>query len=162
MRKDPLSMSNDERRRYVQDFVAEFETRLKSHIFTYYKTTGQENGFPVQLRSFFKSNPIQKPPIDPNTATLKELLDHKKFILHFSTLRKVYVKFWTTLGQVFTGDSIDQNSFIKYMNELNAGRTDADHYTPSELRLPTDAWDIDDDTIQRFILAKNKMENVFH
>lgn len=40
--KEPLVMDNDERRRYVQDFVAKFEKTLKDHILTYYSICGEE------------------------------------------------------------------------------------------------------------------------
>jgi hypothetical protein len=159
IQKDPVTMDNDERRRYVQDFVAHFEIKLKSHILTYYRAIGQENKFPSKLRNYFTPNPILTPSPDRNTASLRELLDHKKFTLYFSGLRKVYTDLWTTIGQIFEANGITQNKFTTYMIELNAGRTDADHYSPSELKAPN-AWDIDDETMQRFCLAKKKLEEI--
>lgn len=159
IQKDPVTMDNDERRRYVQDFVAHFETKLKSHILTYYRAIGQENKFPFKLRNYFTPNPILTPSPDRNTASLRELLDHKKFTIYFSGLRKVYTDLWTTIGQIFEANRITQNKFITYMIELNAGRTDADHYSPSELKAPN-AWAIDDETMQRFCLAKKKFEEI--
>lgn len=159
IQKDPVTMDNDERRKYVQDFVAHFEVKLKSHILTYYRTVGQENKFPSKLRNYFTPNPALTPPPDRNTATLGELLNHKKFILYFSRLRKVYTDLWTTIGQIFEANGITKNKFNIYMIELNAGRTDADHYSPSELKAPN-VWDIDDETMQRFCLSKKKFEEI--
>lgn len=159
IQKDPLLMENDERRRYVQDYVSDLEVKLKSHILTYYRAVGQENRLPQTLRDFFNANPIQSPMFDKNTSALKVLLDHKKFILHFSTLRKIYDRHWSTLGQIFQSNGIDRASFNSYMRDLNAGRSDADHYSPSELTAP-DIWNISDALIQRFCLAKNVLKEV--
>ena len=46
------------------------------------------------------------------------------------------------------------------MEDLNAGRTDADHYDAEDMTAP-DEWEIDDFTIRAFELALETMEKVF-
>ena len=53
-----------------------------------------------------------------------------------------------------------KEQFIVYMDDLNAGRTDADHYDPEDKSFP-DNWDIDNETMKKFIMAFKSFESVF-
>ena len=46
------------------------------------------------------------------------------------------------------------------MEDLNAGRTDADHYDPEDMTCP-EGWEISDQTMINFISANRTMEDVF-
>ncbi len=43
------------------------------------------------------------------------------------------------------------------MEDLNAGRNDADHYDAEDMDDSPEEWEIDDVTIQDFVVALNKM-----
>ena len=46
------------------------------------------------------------------------------------------------------------------MDDLNAGRTDADHYDALDMTCPDD-WEIDNETMFRFKVAAEGMEKFF-
>ena len=60
---------------------------------------------------------------------------------------------------------IRYNHVIKYfeevMEDLNAGRTDADHYDPENTITYPENWEIDDQTMQAFRTAYNTMNRFF-
>ncbi|WP_136607484.1 ATP-binding protein [Paenibacillus dokdonensis] len=151
--KDPLTMDNDERRRYVQDFVANFEKKLKTHIYTYYNITGKEREGRNILKKFVTANENYGTRLDINTCKFEEIFEHKKFIMYFSSLKKIISLNWNYLGQKFENININKNRFQVYMDDLNAGRTDADHYDAEDIGVHPTLWDINDDTIQRFRVA---------
>jgi len=47
------------------------------------------------------------------------------------------------------------------MEDLNAGRTDADHYDPENSTDCPGDWEISDTVLQSFTAAYNKMETFF-
>lgn len=156
--KEPIAMDNYERRRYVQDFVADFEKKLKKHIYTYYNINASENSGRNVIKGYVKPNKKYGTPLDACTCSFDELFEHKKFILYFSNLKKIISNNWNQLGLKFTNIGIDKNRFNVYMDDLNAGRTDADHYDAEDINDCPDKWDINDVTIQRFRIAKEALE----
>ncbi len=157
--KDPIEMDNYERRRYVQDFLAEFEKKLKKHIYTYYDINASQNIGRQIISQNVMINSKYGLPLNANTCMFAELFEHKKFIFYFSSLKKIISDKWTTLGMKFQKSGIDKNRFRIYMDDLNAGRTDADHYDAEDADSCPDKWDIDDATIRRFQIAKEALEN---
>ena len=73
-------------------------------------------------------------------------------------IQKIISSNWNQLGKKFSSIGIDNNRFQVYMDDLNAGRTDADHYDAEDIDNCPDKWDIDDTTIQRFCIAKEALE----
>jgi len=157
--KDPIEMDNYERRRYVQDFLAEFEKKLKKHIYIYYDVNANQNtGRQIILQNVMVNSKYGLP-LNANTCKFAELFEHKKFIFYFSSLKNIIGDNWTTLGMKFQKAGISKNRFRIYMDDLNAGRTDADHYDAEDLDSCPDKWDIDDTIIRRFQIAKEALEN---
>ena len=161
--KSPRSMDNDERREHIQHAVAECEKKLKTQILRYYITNGlQQDGKNLLLGT----NPTTGKPYViktkncPDTFVFKDLFDHSRFIMYFSTLRDIFYNNWSTLGKSFQNFGISKEKFYLLMNALNAGRTDADHYDAEDLTLP-DEWEIDDLTIDTFTTAYNTMREYF-
>ena len=48
---------------------------------------------------------------------------------------------------------IDKNKFSIYMDDLNAGRNDADHYDAEDTNKCPEDWEIEDTTMQNFVVA---------
>lgn len=46
------------------------------------------------------------------------------------------------------------------MVDLNAGRTDADHYDPEDMTSP-EVWEISKDTFDKFAVAYNEFDKLF-
>ena len=162
--KAPEDMDNDERRRYIQDRVKECEQKLKKFILQYYLWVGGEAaGKQVLLRNYgtkyahISINPKANPVPDTATCDLKEFFDHSKFVMYFSAIKWIISNNWKTLGNNF---GITKAKFEVCMEDLNAGRTDADHYDPEDMTCP-DGWEISDQTMQDFIAAYKTMEAVF-
>ncbi len=157
--KRPETMDNEERRRFVQDFVANFEKKLKGHIYNYYNICGKEADGKRIIQSYVKNTSS----FTGNIASSKfeELFDHQKFVLYFSDLRKIIADNWSSLGSKFVSKGIDKNRFEICMKDLNAGRTDADHYDAEDLDSRPYKWEIDDNTMQRFCAAKQELEKFF-
>ena len=163
--KKPEQMTNDERRKYVQDRVKICEEKLKKYllnIFTYNKSlnarrilTGYVTSRKLMINT--KANPT------PNTATcaIKDFFNHKLFIMYFSTLRNIIETLWRVCESDFMACGIQKANFSTYMEDLNAGRTDADHYDPENSTDCPDDWEISDTVLQSFTAAYNKMETFF-
>lgn len=158
--KRPEDMNNDERRHYIQDRVAEIERKLKKHIITYYKMNGGDSAGKAVLKSFIKPNQAAKPTPDFNNCTLSEVFNHNLFIIYFSDLRKIIKNNWRSLGKAFQDYGIKEDRFNICMTDMNAGRTDADHYDPEDMTCP-EKWDIDDTVLQKFITAHNTLNGFF-
>jgi hypothetical protein len=156
--KNPIDMDNHERRRYIQDFVAEFERKLKKHIFTYYDVNAKQTDGRKILSKYLDSNKKYALTIDMNSCKFIELFEHKKFIFYFSSLKKIISDKWTTLGVKFQNAGISKDRFRICMDDLNAGRTDADHYDAEDLDSCPNQWDIDDATIKRFQIAQETLD----
>ena len=165
--KSPKDMDNDERRRYIQEKVKICEQKLKKFILTYYTFNGGDPaGKKVILANYGTRNGYvtvnskAKPAPDTNLCALKDLFDHSLFIMYFSTLKKIISNNWKSLGQAISNCGITKSKFEVCMEDLNAGRTDADHYDAEDMTCP-DKWDIDDRTMQNFISAYETMLDVF-
>ena len=80
--------------------------------------------------------------------------------MYFSSIRWIISNNWKTLGNAIGGCGVTKAKFEACMEDLNAGRTDADHYDPEDMTCPDD-WEIDDQTMQSFISAYNVLTEVF-
>lgn len=165
--KKPEDMNNDERRQYVQNNVANCEKKLKTYIYNYYIYNGGEAAGKKALLQhntgktlLILKNPKAPTTLDIQKLTLKEIFNHDLCIIYFSSLSKIISNAWPTLGKSFQDSGIDRYRFITCMNDLNAGRTDADHYDAEDNSCP-EHWDIDDQTLQSFITAVSTMNNFF-
>ncbi len=173
--KDPKEMSNDERRRYVQDRVAICERKLKTLVrdcylgedesaglsmIRQYIIKGGENG---AKRNFaFKCNPLIPKGIDPYNCRFSDFFDHKKCTFYFSTLGVMITKScWSRLKGKFKAANMNAEDFSTYMRDLNAGRIDADHYDAEDNTNSPGEWEIDDLTMQAFETAYARMEKLF-
>ena len=47
------------------------------------------------------------------------------------------------------------------MEDMNAGRNDADHYDAEDTTTYPDGWEIDNATLQNFIAAHNTLNRFF-
>lgn len=141
--KSPSEMNNDERREYIQSKVAEYEKKLKTFICNYFI---YNSGGDIKCRNIMKTyinssarnkavsvNQKADTHSDPNTCNIRDFFDHKKYIIYFSSLRKIIIDNWNLWGARFESVDIDKVKFDLYMKQLNAGRTDADHYDAEDL-----------------------------
>lgn len=160
--KSPEDMDNTERRRYIQDCVAECEKKLKRYIINYYTyASTPELGRALFFNS--QSKCILKPHsgVSPDSCTFADFFDHKKFDFYFSKLKTLISDNWSLLGTRFSALNISKEKFISCMEDLNAGRTDADHYDPENTTSCPDNWEIDDHTMQAFRAAYDTMNRFF-
>ena len=81
--------------------------------------------------------------------------------MYFSTLKIIIKDKWSVCGSDFTDCGISKENFSTYMEDLNAGRTDAGHYDPQNSSSCPDDWEINDTVLQSFMSAYNKMEIFF-
>ena len=165
--KHPEDMNNDERRQYVQDRVAICEKKLKRYILNFYiYNAGASAGKTMLMKNYgtskayISANPAAKSVSNPNSCKLEELFNHSQFILYFSTLKRIIADHWTTLGSAIDKYGISKNKFIVCMEDLNAGRNDADHYDPEDMVCP-DEWEIDDAKMSAFCTAYTTLEAFF-
>ena len=158
--KRPEDMDNDERRRFVQDRVALCEKKLKTYILNYYNSLGMTAQGRAIISKIVTANPKAKPIPNSQTCDFIELFDHKKFIMHFSNLRTIIFNNWTQLGRGLNAQGMDKNRFNIAMIDLNAGRTDADHYDPEDMTSPED-WDISMETLKKFEVAYGEFDRLF-
>ena len=158
--KRPEDMNNDERRRYVQDRVAECERKLKKFIFDYYSLSGSITTGRTVLSSAVKPNKNANPKPDPMKCDFIELFNHNQFIMYFSTLQKIVIDNWGSLGRALVENGIDLARFKIGMEDLNAGRSDADHYDPEDMIGP-DEWEISDKVLKKFMLAFESFKQFF-
>lgn len=168
--KDPIDMTNDERRQYVQDCVADCEIKLKTYIRDYYIYCSKENHCRELLKKYISTDGQHKliminnktvPKADPNSCAFKEFFDHKKFIMYFSSIKVIIRDNWDTLGSKFSNIGIKKDKFCSCMDDMNAGRTDADHYDAEDTTTHPDNWVIDNITLQNFIAAQNTLNKFF-
>lgn len=164
--KSPEDMDDHERRQYIQDRVARCEKKLKRYIYDYYRLTGSEQEGRCMMQQYInRSKPKIMPKtksgsmLDASTCKWKDFFEHDKFIIYFSTLRIIMVDNWRKLGKPFEQHGIDKNKFEVSMKDLNAGRTDADHYDAEDINGPDD-WEISNATMKAFILAYETISSV--
>lgn len=65
------------------------------------------------------------------------------------------------MGQKLQAVGIDKNKFLVYMDALNAGRTDADHYDAENIIDYPDGWVIDDTVMSNFQNAMTNLNSFF-
>ena len=163
--KKPEQMTNDERRQYIQDRVKICEEKLKQYllnIFRYNRTLNARNVMIGYITSRKISiNPKANPAPIPNSCAIEDFFNHKLFIMYFSSLKSIIKDKWSVCGADFTACGISKENFSTYMEDLNAGRTDADHYDPQNSSSCPDDWEINDTVLQSFISAYNKLETFF-
>jgi len=159
VQKDPKDMTNDERRRFVQDYVAICEKKLKTFIRDYYVFNGKTIVGRKAIVNIVAPNRAYKPIMDATICDFSDLFDHRKFIMHFSSIRKVITGNWAELGKSFEACGISKAEFNLYMEALNAGRNDADHYDAENIDFSPDDWDISDTIMTAFYSAKTKVDN---
>lgn len=166
--KDPMDMNNDERRQFVQNAVANCEKSLKRHVLNTLNISVSD----AQARQMIY-NPIPKYSIailrkeyegkvDTNSCLIRVFFDHKVFEMYFSKLKRVIKDNWTIFGTAFEKCSINKDRFVTYMDDLNAGRTDADHYDAQDMTPPEGDWEIDDNTLAKFRVAADEMNKFFY
>lgn len=68
---------------------------------------------------------------------------------------------WNILSDKFTAVKMNKDNFSTYMKDLNAGRTDADHYDAEDISNAPKQWEIDDITLQAFSAAYARLESFF-
>ena len=174
--KDPKEMTNDERRRYIQDRVATCEKKLKTLVRDVYIGPGgageaagsmmiqqyvsvDQNGC---RRTNLQFQPLVAKGIDPYHCKFSDFFDHKKCTFYFSTLRVMITRScWNLVKGKFATVKMSKDNFSTYMQDLNAGRTDADHYDAEDMSNAPADWEVDDVTLQAFSAAYAKMENFF-
>lgn len=160
--KSPEDMDNNERRRYIQDCIAVCEKKLKQYILNYYTYASTPE---IGRALFFDTHGkcILKPHVGilPSSCIFPDFFDHKKFDFYFSKLKILISENWPQLGLRFTSINISKEKFISCMEDLNAGRTDADHYDPENTITSPENWEIDDQTMQAFRTAYNTMNRFF-
>ena len=166
--KDPLDMSNDERRIYVQNKVAECEIKLKTYIKNYFTLTGQTSAGRNIFQGYLRNPNVKidinrkaNPRPDPITCTFGDFFDHKLFIIYFSSIKTIINDKWNLLGNSFTSIGINRNKFCSSIDDLNAGRNDADHYDAEDITKYPNGWNIDDSTILSFSVAYNTFKKFF-
>lgn len=156
--KEPVSMNNTERRHYIQDRVALCEKKLKTYVRNMYLLgVGQAAGINV-LRRYPKIRAHRG--IDVNSCAFADYFDHQKFDFYFSTLKTLISDEWQVLGRNLEQCGISRESFVSCMDDLNAGRTDADHYDAEDFSAP-DEWEISDSTLLAFQVAFDKINRFF-
>ncbi|MBP0987302.1 MAG: hypothetical protein J6S92_03385, partial [Oscillospiraceae bacterium] len=73
-------------------------------------------------------------------------------------IRSIISDNWSQLGSSIQAEGINQERFNTYMFDMNAGRTDANHYTAESMNdLGDNKWEIDDLTMTRFTTAYNEL-----
>ena len=165
--KGPEDMKIEGRGRFVRVKVVFGEKKLKKYILNYYIYNAGENAGKRILTAnygtryaYISANPAVRCVPNPNSCTLKQIFDHSLFILYFSTLKKIISDRWTSLGSAINDCGISKSKFISCMEDLNAGRNDADHYDPEDVHCP-DEWEISDARITAFCTAYSTLESFF-
>lgn len=159
--KNPMDMTNDERRQYIQDCVEKCEIKLKTYIRDYYIYNNTEKQGRTILKRYINVNRKAKPTPDVDNCKFRDFFEHKKFIFYFSAIRTIIQDNWGTLGKKFTAVDISKEKFCTYMLDLNAGRNDADHYDAEDKTVCPEEWTIDNKTMGNFITAYNNISSFF-
>ena len=164
--KSPSDMTNDERRRYVQDKVKDCERKLKRYIIQYFIYHGGDAAGKSFMQKCLTSRHISvnlkcKPTPDATSCNFTDFFDHKMFIMYFSKLKTIIKSNWLTLGKTINDAGMTEEQFCVFMDQLNAGRTDADHYDPEDPTCP-DEWQIDDKTMDAFVAAYREFVDLFN
>lgn len=159
--KRPEDMDNTERRHYIQDRVASSEKKLKAYVLRKFRESpGADYCATFRNYSTSRNNFSAKSgAVDLATCQLEDFFDHKKFFFYFSFLKNVILDHWDTLKSDFSNSDISKSKFISCMEDLNAGRSDADHYDAEDLSVSPDAWEIDDKTLRAFMVAYDTIES---
>lgn len=165
--KNPQDMTNDERRQYVQEKVYICETKLKKYILNYFTYNGGDSAGKSMLSRYttgphpkIMANPKADPVPDFSTCKLRDVFDHKQFVIYFSAIKTLIKGNWQTLGQAIESVGMGKEKFVVCMDSMNAGRTDADHYDPEDYSCP-DEWQINDVIMGEFLSSYKAFEAVF-
>lgn len=165
--KNPDDMTNDERRQYIQDRVKNCEIKLKKYIIQYFTYNGGDaagkafiNRYITGRNPLIKINHKCQPAPDIANCSFAECFEHKKFIFFFSSIKTIIKDNWSTLGAALSNAAMSEDQFSVYMDQLNAGRNDADHYDPEDMTSPEE-WQIDNRTMNAFVIAYNAFEDLF-
>ena len=156
-------MSNDERRQYVQDRVKECEAKLKRYLLNMFTYNRGVNARAILTNSKYKItvNRTATPAPDPQTCPIRDFFDHKKFVFYFSSLKTIINDNWGVFSSNFQNSGISKANFTTYMEDLNAGRTDADHYDPENAENCLNDWEISDSVLSSFEVAYDKLKEFF-
>ncbi len=166
--KKPEEMNNEERRQFVQDYVANCERKLKRYIlnhFTYSQSA--VDGRTMFLRYFRRGdrtiqvNLKANPRPNPESCNFNDFFDHKKITIYFSSLKRIICDNWNAMGNMFQTNGLSKEKFCVYMDDLNAGRNDADHYDAEDLQTYPNGWEISDSIMKNFCIAKEAFDNFF-
>lgn len=161
--KRPEDMNNIERRHYVQDKVAICERKLKTYVRDMFrKNSIDETDAYTTALAYLKKTRGFRPHkgVDITQCNLDDIFDHKKFDFFFSLLKTIILDHWSWTESDFICAGISKNKFAACMGDLNAGRSDADHYDAENTNIPND-WEIDDYTLSSFRVAYLAMGNFF-
>lgn len=163
--KRPEDMSNDERRHYVQDRVYTLETKLKTYTLRLFRRIFKNEADACKVFINYDQDQYSsfraQPGVVPSNCSLEDFFDHKKFVYFFSFTKNVILDQWEDAKDDFKAAKISKSKFISCMEDLNAGRSDADHYDAEDLNTAPRDWEIDLDTIQAFQSAYNTMSRFF-
>ena len=160
--KKPEDMDNNERRRFVQDGIAQCEKKLKRFLIGYYQyaksvQAGRALFFDEKGKCILKAHKG----VDVDSCKFEDFFDHQKFDFYFSKLKQLISNNWDEIGPQFESQGISKEKFMACMEDLNAGRTDADHYDPENSSDTPDSWEIDDMTFDSFRSAFATMNKFF-
>ena len=98
--------------------------------------------------------------IEPASCNFSDFLIIKKFDFYFSRLKTLICDNWEQLGKRFLDQGISREKFISCMEDLNAGRTDADIMMRKIVQNVQD-WEIDNQTMQAFRTAYETLDRFF-
>lgn len=161
--KELEDMDNTERRQYIQNCVCEYEKKLKKYILNcfIYGSTKEEDARKMLKYCRGSKDDDSDILLDVETCEIAEFFDHKKFQIYFSSLRKLIYNNWESFKKGFENVGIGRQQFNVYMIDLNAGRTDADHYDAENLTDYPDDWEIDKSVIEKFKYAYHALKPFF-
>ena len=163
--KRPEDMTNKERRHFVQDRVRTCEIKLKTYTYKLFQRVFPDESSACAVFINYHNDRNSKfwahKGINPDTCSLEEFFEHKKFDYYFSFTKEVILDYWDHAKDDFKTAHITKSKFIACMEDLNAGRSDADHYDAEDLSSTPSDWDIDLDTIQSFQSAYLTLSRFF-
>jgi hypothetical protein len=160
-KKQPRDMDNMERIRFVHDGIRTCEKKLKQYILNYYTyVEDEEDGWKLFYKADGDFLLRSHAGVELENCSFVDLFDHRKFDFFFSTLKWLIAGNWETLGKRVS-KHMDKETFKQYMTDMNAGRTDADHYDPENMPGYPEGMDIDDETMAKFEVAYSAMQEFF-
>jgi len=163
--KRPEDMSNKERRHFVQDRVRICEIKLKTYTKKLLQKIFSDEADACAVFINYHNDPRcsfkAHLGVDPSICALNDFFDHKKFDYFFVFTKNIILDYWEYAKDDFKACRITKSKFIACIEDLNAGRSDADHYDAEDLSTVPKDWDIDLDTIQAFQAAYSTLTRFF-